>query len=68
MKELKNSELLKDQRVIDEIQRHLWIESEKAGRDIGFENAAADWLERFSKTWINHHVPKRKISSRKKGV
>ena len=30
----------------DEIQRHKWIESEKARRDVGHE-AVADWLKRF---------------------
>ena len=35
-------ELLKDKRVIDEINRHKWIESEKSGRDIGFERAVED--------------------------
>ena len=29
------------------IQEHKWLESEKQGRDIGFENAVKDWLFRF---------------------
>lgn len=29
------------------IQEHKWLESEKQGRDIGFENAIEDWLFRF---------------------
>ncbi len=29
------------------IQEHKWLESEKQGRDIGFENAVEDWLFRF---------------------
>ncbi len=49
--------LLKDQRVIDEINRHLWIESEKAGRDIGFEEAKVDWLKKFSKAWLTYNMP-----------
>lgn len=28
----------------DEILRHKWIESEKAGLDIGFEKALLGWL------------------------
>ena len=52
--------LLKDRRVVEEINRHLWIESEKAGYDIGFEKAAADWLERFSQAWMQYHMPQRK--------
>jgi hypothetical protein len=49
-------ELLKDKRVIEEINRHLWIESEKAGHDIGFERAAEDWLKRFSAEWVKYHM------------
>ena len=63
MKTDKNKELLKDKRVIEEINRHLWIESEKVGYDIGFDKASQDWLERFSKTWMQYHLPKRKPSS-----
>ena len=28
----------------EEILRHKWIESEKAGHDIGFEKALLDWI------------------------
>ncbi|MFA5059883.1 MAG: hypothetical protein WC676_04580 [Candidatus Omnitrophota bacterium] len=49
-------ELLKDKRVVEEINRHLWIESEKAGYDIGFEKAAEDWLKRFSAEWVKFHA------------
>jgi len=30
----------------EEILRHKWIESEKAGYDIGFEKALLDWVMR----------------------
>lgn len=59
-KELPNAHLLKDRQAIDEINRHLWIESEKAGFDIGFDRAAEDWLARFSSAWMNYHLPKNK--------
>ena len=59
------AELLKDRRVVEEINRHLWIESEKTGRDIGFQNAAADWLENFSKAWMDYHMPNSKKKSRR---
>lgn len=49
--------LLSDKRVIAEIQRHLWIESEKAGRDIGFDKAKEDWLKNFSKAWMRYNWP-----------
>ena len=43
-KTIPNKHLLKNRKVVEEINRHLWIESEKAGYDIGFEKAAEDWL------------------------
>ena len=49
--------LLKDKRVIDEINRHLWIESEKRGYNIGFEQATQDWFENFSKSWMKYYMP-----------
>ena len=55
-----NTKLLKNRKVIEEINRHRWIESEKAGHDIGFEKAAMGWLERFSKAWMDYHMPNRK--------
>lgn len=35
----------------DEILRHKWLESEKAGHDIGFEKALLDWVLRYRATW-----------------
>lgn len=58
--------LLKDRSVVEEIQRHQWLESEKAGYDIGFERAAEDWLERFSKAWMAYHMPKQKNGAKAK--
>lgn len=57
---VKNKELLQLPEAVEEIKRHLWIESEKAGYDIGFERAAEDWLSRFSDAWINYHMPEKK--------
>ena len=51
--------LLKNKKVLEEISRHQWIESEKAGFDIGFEQASQDWLERFSKAWMAYHIPQK---------
>lgn len=34
-----------------EILRHKWIESEKAGRDIGFEKALLDWVMKYRSNW-----------------
>ena len=35
----------------EEILRHKWIESEKAGRDIGFERALLDWMLKHRTPW-----------------
>lgn len=35
----------------DEILRHKWLESEKAGHDIGFEKALLDWVLRYRSAW-----------------
>lgn len=53
-------QLLQRKDVLEEINRHLWLESEKAGHDIGFEKAAEDWLTKFSEAWISYHLPKEK--------
>ncbi|CAN5511733.1 hypothetical protein BH09VER1_BH09VER1_45010 [soil metagenome] len=37
----------------EEILRHKWIESEKAGRDIGFERALLDWIVKYRSGWRN---------------
>ena len=57
---VEHKELLKNKDVIEEINRHLWLESEKAGYDIGFENAAEDWLKRYSQAWIDYHLQKQR--------
>jgi len=64
MSEITEKKLLKNKRVVEEINRHRWIESEKAGCDIGFEKASMEWLEKFSKAWMQYHMPKRTISSK----
>ena len=35
----------------EEILRHKWLESEKAGYDIGFERALLDWIVKHRSTW-----------------
>ena len=35
----------------EEILRHKWIESEKAGHDIGFERALLDWIVKHRSSW-----------------
>lgn len=35
----------------EEVLRHKWLESEKAGRDIGYQKAFYDWLLRHRTQW-----------------
>jgi hypothetical protein len=35
----------------EEILRHKWIESEKAGHDVGFEKALLDWIVKHRSAW-----------------
>ena len=49
---VKNSSLYKEfQAELDEILRHKWLESEKAGLDIGFEQALTDWIMKHRSKW-----------------
>jgi hypothetical protein len=49
---LKNSSLYREfQAEREEIMKHKWIESEKAGRDIGFERALTDWIVKHRSKW-----------------
>ena len=34
--------------------KHKWIESQKAGRDIGDEQARQDWLAKHFPNWKRH--------------
>lgn len=40
----------------EEILRHKWIESEKAGHDIGFERALLDWIVKYRSNWRNQRA------------
>ena len=35
----------------EEIMRHKWLESEKAGSDIGFEEALTNWIVNHRSQW-----------------
>ena len=35
----------------DEIEKHKWLESEKVGKDIGFEKALMDWILYHRSEW-----------------
>jgi len=63
-------ELLNDKRVIEEINKHLWIESQKAGYSIGIERATDEWLKLYAEGWLRYNKPQRyqelQSASRKK--
>jgi hypothetical protein len=47
----------------EEILKHKWIESEKAGADIGFEKALLDWIVKHRSSWRNKRVKGAKAES-----
>lgn len=40
----------------NEIMKHKWIESEKAGKDIGFEQALVDWINKHRTGWVTYKI------------
>lgn len=44
----------------EEILRHKWIESEKKGKDIGFERALLDWIRKHRNSWRQTRTPSKK--------
>ena len=52
-------DLLKDKRVNEEINKHLWIESQKAGYSIGLERATDEWLRFYAEGWMKYHLPEK---------
>jgi hypothetical protein len=61
-------ELLRDKRVTEEIHKHLWIESQKAGYSIGYERATEEWLKLYALGWLKYNEPSKyeKIMNRKR--
>jgi len=60
---LKNSVLYKEflaER--EEILKHKWIESEKAGADIGFEKALLDWIVKHRSSWRERRMRENKLT------
>ena len=44
----------------EEILKHKWIESEKAGTDIGFEKALLDWIVKYRSSWRDKRMKETK--------
>jgi hypothetical protein len=42
---------------LDEIAQHKWIESEKAGDDIGADRAIREWLQKHHALWVAAQEP-----------
>jgi hypothetical protein len=40
----------------EEILKHKWIESEKEGKDIGFEKALLDWIVKHRSNWRSRRM------------
>jgi hypothetical protein len=39
---------------LEEVKKYRWIESEKAGRDIGWERALTEWMQQHFPAWKRH--------------
>lgn len=58
MVDIKNTSLYKEflaQR--EEVLKHKWFESERAGYDIGFAKALIDWTMKFKSKWVRERHP-----------
>ncbi len=42
----------------EEVMKHKWYESEKAGYDIGFARAVIGWTMRFKTQWLKNRKKK----------
>jgi hypothetical protein len=40
--------------ILDEILRHKWLESEKAGKNVGMQHAGDEWFAYHFPAWIAH--------------
>jgi hypothetical protein len=47
----------------EEVMKHKWIESEKAGTDIGFERALFDWIVKYRSNWRNKRMKEAKAET-----
>ena len=45
----------------EEIMKHKWYESERAGYDIGFDRALTDWTIRHRSNWRKSRQPESQL-------
>ena len=50
--------LLQTKEVVEEINRHKWLQSEMVGYDVGFDSAADDWFAKYAAAWTAYNPPK----------
>ena len=55
MAESKIEKMLNDPQVRLEIEQYKWLESEKAGHDIGSDKAVEYWINLHAKAWEAQH-------------
>ena len=48
----------------EEILKHKWIESEKAGTDIGFEKALLDWILKHRSNWREKRLKENRVETK----
>ena len=48
----------------EEILKHKWIESEKAGTDIGFEKALLDWILKHRSNWREKRIKENRAETK----
>jgi hypothetical protein len=48
----------------EEILKHKWIESEKAGTDIGFEKALLDWIVKHRSNWRDKRIKENRAETK----
>jgi hypothetical protein len=56
--QIDREKLLLVKEVVEEINRHKWLQSEMVGYDVGFEKAADGWFEKYAPAWLAYHMPK----------
>ena len=56
MLKINSQDLLKDRRIVQEIHRYQWMESQRLGHELTFDQAANDWFQKFSLEWVRHYM------------